>query len=420
VTDNRAELLSLYREFFLNASPLNPARLVKKIRQNCGRSPLQLLMKWSCDAAKTPCPGAQLWRFIAISARPELAQTLLRYYPWFDFYYYKREKAMRPKAIYGVLVSACLALSAGAQPATAAGLKIGYSDWPGWVAMEVGINKGWFKDAGIDVTFQWFDYSASMDAFAAGKIDGDLVTNGDALVTGAGGAKGIMVLLTDYSNGNDMIVGKPGIKSLKDLKGKKVGIEIGLVEHLLLLQGLQDQGMSASDVTLVNAKTNETPQVLASGQVDAIGAWQPNSGQAMKALPGSKPIYTSAQAPGLIYDVLYATPTSVAAHKADYIKLAQVWDKIVHYINDPATQDDAVKILSARVGLTPQAYKPLLKGTHLIDIAEGKKIYVKAKGLGSLYGSTDIANDFNVKNAVYKESQATDAYIDPSITSAVK
>jgi allophanate hydrolase len=35
--------------------------------------------------------------------------------------------------------------------------------------------------------------------------------------------------------------------------------------------------MSESDVTLVNSKTNETPQVLASGQVDAIGAWQPIS-----------------------------------------------------------------------------------------------------------------------------------------------
>ena len=67
------------------------------------------------------------------------------------------------------------------------------------------------------------------------------MTNGDTLVTGAGGGKGVMVMLTDYSNGNDMIVGKPGIKTLKDLKGKKIGIEVGLVEHLLLLNGLQER-----------------------------------------------------------------------------------------------------------------------------------------------------------------------------------
>jgi NitT/TauT family transport system substrate-binding protein len=88
-------------------------------------------------------------------------------------------------------------------------------------------------------------------------------------------------------------------------------------------------------------------------------------------------------------------------------------------INDPATQDDAVKILVARVGLEPEVYKPLLKGTHLIDLAEGKKIFEKGEGLGSLYGSTTIANDFNVKNAVYKDSQDVDSYIDPSLTDAV-
>jgi NitT/TauT family transport system substrate-binding protein len=314
-------------------------------------------------------------------------------------------------------VAAAIAMLAKG-PASAASLSVGYSDWPGWVAWQVAIDKGWLKEAGLDVNFQWFDYSASMDAFTAGKIDGNLMTNGDTLVTGAGGGKGIMIMLTDYSSGNDMIVGEPGIKSLKDLKGKKVGIEVGLVEHLLLLHGLQANGMTEKDLTLVNAKTNETPQVLASKQVDAIGAWQPISGQAMKAVPGSRPIYTSTQAPGLIYDVLAVSPTSLNAHKADWIKLIGVWDKVVHYIDDPKTQDDAVKIMAARVSLTPEQYKPLLKGTHLIDIAEGKKVYKKGDGLTSLYGSSKIADGFNVANDVYKQSQDINSYIDPSLTNA--
>ena len=69
------------------------------------------------------------------------------------------------------------------------------------------------------------------------------------------------------------------MKSLADLKGKKVGLEVGLVEHLLLIDGLQKAGIKESDVTLVNAKTNETPQILASGDVAAIGAWQPIAGR---------------------------------------------------------------------------------------------------------------------------------------------
>jgi NitT/TauT family transport system substrate-binding protein len=315
------------------------------------------------------------------------------------------------------LFALALGLAAFVVPAaSAAPVKIGYSDWPGWVAWQVPIEKGWIKEAGIDVSFQWFDYVASMDAFSAGKLDGVMVTNGDALVTGAGGGKSVMILITDYSNGNDMIVAKPGIKSLKDLKGKKIGIEVGFVEHLMLLKGLEQNGMTEKDVKLVNTKTAETPQVLGSGQVDAIGAWQPNSGMAMKALPGSRPVYTSAQVPGLIYDVIAVNPKSLAANKAAYAKLAQIWDRTVKYIKDPKTQDDALKIMSKRVGLTPAQYKPLLAGTYLLDLAAAQKVYQKGPGLNSLYGSTKTANDFNVKYGVYKKAENIDAYLDPSLT----
>lgn len=313
------------------------------------------------------------------------------------------------------LVATLVGTQAGwaAQP-----LKIGYSDWPGWVAWQVAIDKGWFKQAGVDVKFEWFDYSASMDAFSAGKIDAVTMTNGDTLVTGAGGGKGVMIMLTDYSNGNDMIVGKPGIKSLKDLKGKKVAVEVGLVEHLLLLNGLKKAGLKESDVTLVNAKTNEMPQVLASGDVAAVGAWQPIAGQAIKGSPGAKPLLTSADEPGLIYDVLTVSPASLAAHKAEWQKVVTVWDKVVSYIEDPKTQPDAVKIMAARVGVPADAYLHFLKGTKLLSLAEGKKVMVKADGFKSLYGSSKIADDFNVQNAVYKEAQKVDSYIDPSLTNA--
>jgi NitT/TauT family transport system substrate-binding protein len=325
---------------------------------------------------------------------------------------------MARRAALSLILAWMIAHAAGSARAAAPPLRIGYSDWPGWVAWQIAIDKGWLSQAGLDVKFDWFDYSASMEAFAAGKIDADFVTNGDALVMGAGGARNVIILITDYSNGNDMIVARPGIKSLADLKGRKIGVETGLVDHLLLLDGLKKQGLTQDDVTLVNSKTNETPQVLASGQVDAIGAWQPNAGLAMKALPGAHPVYTSAQAPGLIYDVLTVNPASIGAHRADYIKLIGVWERLVSYINDPKTQDDAVQIMAARVGLTPAKYQLLVAGTHLISIAEARKIFVKGDGLGSLYGSTHNADDFNVRNAVYKQPQKIDSYIEPALTAA--
>src|SRR6516162_2585084 len=69
-------------------------------------------------------------------------------------------------------VAAASAAASAAAPApkpAKAPLKIAYSDWPGWTAFEIGIQKGWFKEAGVEVKFDWFEYAPSMDAFAAGK-----------------------------------------------------------------------------------------------------------------------------------------------------------------------------------------------------------------------------------------------------------
>lgn len=298
-------------------------------------------------------------------------------------------------------------------------LRIGYSDWPGWDAWQIAIDKGWFKQAGVDVQFSWFDYVPSMDAYAAGKLDAVAMTNGDALVTGATGGKSVMILVNDFSAGNDMIVAQPGIENLKQLKGKKIGVELGYVDHLLLLKGLEKYGMSEKDVQLVNVPTNETPQVLASGQVSAIGAWQPSSGKALELVPGSKPIFTSAQEPGLIYDTLAVNPASLAAHPEEWKKVVKVWYRVVNYIKNPKTRDDAIKIMASRVGISPAEFKPLLKGTHILTLKEAKKVLKKGPGLNSIYGSTKIVNHFNLKYDVYKKSQDVDSYIDPSITEAM-
>src|SRR5689334_3876841 len=74
------------------------------------------------------------------------------------------EAPAAPAAAASVAVAAA---SASAAPkASAKGpLKIAYSDWPGWTAFEIGIQKGWFKEAGVDTDFEWFEYTPSMDAF---------------------------------------------------------------------------------------------------------------------------------------------------------------------------------------------------------------------------------------------------------------
>ena len=300
--------------------------------------------------------------------------------------------------------------------AHAESLKIAYSDWPGWVAWEIALQKGWFKEAGVDVQFMWYDYAPSMDAYSTGKADACCMTNGDALVTGSSGKPSVGILLNDFSSGNDMIVAKPGIDSVKELKGKKVGVEIGLVDHLLLERALEVSGLKDTELTLVNTPTNETPQVLAAGAVDAIAAWQPNSGQALKTVQGSKPIFTSAEAPGLIYDLLYVSRESLEKNHQEWAKVVAVWYRIVDYLEDPANLDEALKILAARDNVKPEEYEPFFKGTHILPLKEALHHWKKGTDLTSLYGSTKNVDDFNVSNGVYKQHVDFQGYLDPSLT----
>jgi len=323
----------------------------------------------------------------------------------------KRFFNMSRLAYVALLGLACLPMAAKAQTP----LRIGFSDWPGWTGWQIAIDKGWFKQAGVDVNMQWFDYSASLDAFSAGKLDGDFVANGDGLAVGANGAKNVLIMLTDYSSGNDMILAKPGITSIKQLAGQKIGIEVGLVEHLLLEHALQANGMKLSSVTLVNSVTNNTPQVLGSGSVAAIGVWQPIADQAMMQLPGSRPIYTSKQAPGLIFDGLAVSPQSLKDRPQDWAKVIKVWYRVVAYINNPATHADALKIMAARDGVAPSIYKRYVIGTHILSRAEADKAFVKTAELTSIYGSDENADAFNVRNGVYKSPQNVSDYIDTSL-----
>ncbi|MEQ1860169.1 MAG: ABC transporter substrate-binding protein [Chthoniobacteraceae bacterium] len=318
------------------------------------------------------------------------------------------------------LKSLMLAFTALAMTLHAEPLKIAYSDWPGFTILEVAKQKGWFKDAGVEVELLWFDYLPSMDAFAAGKVDAVTAVAADMLVTGANGGKSKFIALLDYSDGNDMIIGKPGVDSLKALKGQKVGLELTLVEHLLLLHGLKSVGMKQSDVELVNTPTNDTPQVLATGKVAAVGAWYPVSSQALKQVAGSKALYTSADAKGLIYDVLAVSPASLANRKSDWEKVVATFYKCVDYILDPKTADDAISIMAAKVGAPADEYKKNIPGTHFLTLKEAKAALKKGDGLDSLYGSMAISDKFAMDNKVYKTAQKATGYIAPSIVLDMK
>lgn len=295
-------------------------------------------------------------------------------------------------------------------------LKIAYSDWPGWTAWEIADKKGFFQKHGANVKLEWFEYGASMDAFAAKKVDAVGVSNGDAAMLNATGARNVTLLINDYSNGNDKIVGAPGIKSVKDLKGKKVGVEIGCLSHALLMNALVKNGLKESDITLVNMPTHEAVQTLESGEVAAVVAWVPHSFNALESVKGATQIYSSADEPGIIYDILAVSQESIMKNKKEWAKVVAAWYDVIEFINDPKNRDEVVQILADRVGISSKKYAGFMNGTRFLTAEEAMARFKKGNGFGSVYGSTHWVNDFFVKNKVYEKSVDVDRYIMPSFT----
>ncbi|MDN4022425.1 MULTISPECIES: ABC transporter substrate-binding protein [Acinetobacter] len=291
-------------------------------------------------------------------------------------------------------------------------IKIGYSDYPGWVAWQIAIDKGWFKEQGLDVDFEWFDYSASLNAFSSKQIDAVTIAHGDNLMVAASGVNGILVLATDLGKTNDLIIAKQGIE-LKDLKGKKIAVEKGLVDHLLLDSALKDLNIKSNEVELVNTTTNEIPQVFTSPDVQVAALWQPSANQALKNVPGSKIIYSAENKPGIIFGALTVNSESLLRNQKEWKKIIQIWDRVVAYIEDPKTHDEAIQIMANKAGVPVEQYREYVDGTDFLNVKANQDVFNKSDKLTSIYGSSYHVNEFNIEQGAYSKKLDVDSLISP-------
>jgi TRAP-type uncharacterized transport system substrate-binding protein len=101
---------------------------------------------------------------------------------------------------------------------------------------------------------------------------------------------------------NQIIISEQ-IKSVKDLKGKKVAAEEGTVDRFLLVQALKRVGMTMKDIKFVPLETSKAADAFAAGQVDAVAIFAPFTTKALKR-PGSRQLFSSKDFPGSISDRL--------------------------------------------------------------------------------------------------------------------
>jgi NitT/TauT family transport system substrate-binding protein len=302
--------------------------------------------------------------------------------------------------------------------AKAAPIKIGYSDWPGWVAWQVAKEKGLFAKHGVEVELVWFPiYTDSLTALNTGKIDANCSAWCDVIAPLAEGIKLKVVLVNDNSAGNDAIIAKPGIKSVKDLKGKTVATEMGTVEHFVLLQALAKHGLSEKDVEYKNLTVPDAAAAFIAGKVDAAGVWQPWINQIQKEGKGTA-VFTSKEMPGLIPDLLVFQEKVTAERTAEVQKIVATWFDTLAFIK--SNEKEAVKIMAKVVEQKPEDYLAFMPGTKFFDLKANLHAFEKRSDDSSLSGSGKKIAAFLKGLDLIKTIPDYDAALEPKFVEALK
>ena len=260
-------------------------------------------------------------------------------------------------------------------------VKVGVSDWPGWVAWYVAEQKGFFKKHGASVKLVWFaNYTDSIAALSAGQVDANSQTWSDTMGPLAKGLPLKTILVNDNSAGNDAVVVSPKIKSIKDLKGKTVALEEFSVSHFVLATALAKNGMKPSDVKITNLSAGDAAAAFMAGRVDAAVVWNPWIHQIVSSGKG-KAVFTSKDMPGLIPDLLVAQESAIKTKRKDLVGMIRAWFDTVAFIQ--SKPKEAAEIMSKVVGLQPDEYQVFLPGTKFFD-AQANQLALSAGKPGSL------------------------------------
>jgi NitT/TauT family transport system substrate-binding protein len=306
-----------------------------------------------------------------------------------------------------------------ASSAPAAGaVKIGYSAWTGYLPWQVTQEKEIFTANKVDVNLQWFtDYPKSIELLNTGKLDGNNEPLTDVITAVAGGADLVVVMTNDNSTGSDKIVVSEKIKSIRDLKGKKVAVEIGGVDHFLLAQALKKAGMTFKDIKLVPLETSKAAAAFAAGEVDAVAVYAPFTTTALKR-PGSKELFSSSNFPGSISDHLVFTRKFVKEHPEKVQAVVDSWFDTLAYINTNKNKDEVNGIMAKRLGVSVADYKDYLDGAKIFTVEDN------LEALGSGNDNTYLSNTaadmskFLFENGIIKTKVDTSKLFDDRFVKA--
>lgn len=249
-----------------------------------------------------------------------------------------------------------------------------YTGWEPWAYIEdSGILKKWADKENISIKLSPpLDYIESINLYTAGEYDACVMTNMDVLsIPCAGGIDSTVLIIGDYSNGNDGIVVKNG-NTVNDLKGRNIKLVELSVSHYLLARALEQNNLRERDVNLINTSDSDIAALfLNDSDPNAVCVtWNPLLMQIRTDAAGANMVFDSSKIPGEILDLLIV---KTAAPEPLKRALVGAWYEAMNIIEKPKSPEGqkAIEFMAKMAGGTVQQFLAQLKTTAMFYTPKG-------------------------------------------------
>ncbi len=239
-------------------------------------------------------------------------------------------------------------------------LRVGTNIWPGYEPLYLAQQLGKWPDQQVRL----IEYPSStqvLRAFRNHSLEGASLTLDEVLKLRQDNIPLQVVLVHDVSTGGDAILARPGIDSIKLLKGKRIGVESGALGAYVITRALENAGLSISDVQIKPFPINLHQTVYLNHDVDAVVTFEPTRTILLNA--GAKEIFSSRDIPNEIVDVLVVHEDYIKRHPEVVRSLISGWFDAIGYMHND--MPSASHILSKRQHVTPQQIIDSYAGMHI-------------------------------------------------------
>lgn len=253
---------------------------------------------------------------------------------------------------------ALLLSSCAREPETA--LRIGTNVWIGSEPLYLARELGRLNPATVQLV-EYPSASEVLRAFRNQAIDGMVISLDELFGLAVDGLEPRIILVVDVSHGADVVVGRRGMRSMRDLKGRSVAVESGALGAFVLSRALALNGMQASDVKVVHLESNEQPSAFEQGQVDGAVTFDPYRTQFLRA--GATTLFDSTRIPGEIVDLLAVRASVVEGRPKAMAALLTGWFDAIDYMN--REPKDAARRMGIRQQTSGEQFLEAQQGLHI-------------------------------------------------------